>query len=165
MRIVPLPMPRTGRWHLANERISGANTMNSHALIITLRRRRSLLLKAYVFHVGCFMSTCALAATDSVHATVASSLWMVLVTIPPVLLYTALVDRSCRRIDPAAATIGWLKIVLFTLFLTPIESSVVLPARNLWVSGRILRSYGPPRRSPPGRRSIIARLRSARPKG
>jgi len=75
-----------------------------------------------------------------VQGTVVASLWLVLVSIPPVLLYSALVDRSCRRVDPAAATVGWLKIVLFTLFLTPIESSLVLPVRNLWVSGRILRS-------------------------
>ena len=113
--------------------------MSKAALIAVLRRRRLLLLKAYILHVGCFMSTCAFAATDSVHVTVATSLWLVLVTIPPVLLYTALVDKSCRRIDPTAATVGWLKIVLFTVFLTPIESSLVLPAKNLWVSGRVLR--------------------------
>jgi len=114
--------------------------MSKAALVAALRRRRSLLLKAYIVHVGCFMSSCAFAATNSVHATVATSLWLMLVTIPPVLFYTALVDRSCRRIDPAAPTVGWLKIVLFTAFLTPIESSLVLPAKNLWVSGRILRS-------------------------
>lgn len=85
------------------------------SLIAQLQRRRSLLLKAYIFHVGCFTSSCAFAATGSVHMTVAASLWLVLVTIPPVLLYTALVDRSCRRVDPAAATVGWLKIILFTL--------------------------------------------------
>ncbi|MEW9624894.1 hypothetical protein [Rhodanobacter geophilus] len=132
--------------------------MEKSALIAALRRRRLLLLKAYIVHVGCFMSTCAFAATDSVHATVATSLWLVLVTIPPVLLYTALVDRSCRRLDPAAPTVGWLKITLFTVFLTPIESSLVLPAKNLWVSGRILRSC----ESPPASRSNGRAARTAR---
>ena len=124
--------------------------MGRKARIAALRRRRSILLKAYIVHVGCFMSTCAFAATNSVHASVVSSLWVVLVTIPPVLLYTALVDRSCRRIDPAAATVGWLKIVLFTVILTPLESSLILPVRNLWVSGRLLRSC----QSPPADRSL-----------
>ena len=119
---------------------SSVQAMSKAALVSALRRRRSLLLKAYIIHVGCFASSCAFAATGSVHATVATSLWLMLVTIPPVLIYTALVDRSCRGIDPTAATVGWLKIVLFTVFLTPIESSLVLPAKNLWVSGRVLRS-------------------------
>ena len=114
--------------------------MTRAARVAALKRRRSLLLRAYVVHVGSFTSTCAFAATGSVHGTIAGSLWMVLVTIPPVLVYTALVDRSCRRIDPAAATVGWLKIALFTALLTPLESSLVLPARNLWIARRILRS-------------------------
>lgn len=114
--------------------------MTRAARIAALRRRRSLLLRAYVVHVGSFTSTCAFAATGSVHATIAGSLWMVLVTIPPVLIYTALVDRSCRRLDASAATVGWLKIALFTALLTPLESSLLLPARNLWIARRILRS-------------------------
>lgn len=135
--------------------------MGKVALIAALRRRRSLLLKAYVVHLGCFVSTCAFAATDSVHATVATSLWLVLATIPPVLLYTALVDRSCRRVDPAAPTVGWLKIVLFTVFLTPIESSLVLPAKNLWVSARVLRSCElPPATYSYGRAARAAKSRN-----
>ena len=117
--------------------------MDKAALITQLRKRRTLLLRAYVLHVGCFLSTCAFAAAHPVQSLVDSSLWIVLLTIPPVLLYTALVDRSCRRVDPSAATVGWVKIAAFTLFLTPIESSLVLPARNLWVATRILRSCGP----------------------
>ena len=115
--------------------------MGKVSAIALLRRRRSLLLKAYVVHVGLFTSTCAFAATDAVHVTVATSLWLTLVTIPPLLLYTVLVDRSCRAIDPNARTAGLVKVILFTLFLTPYESSLVLPAKNLWVARRIIRAW------------------------
>ncbi len=123
--------------------------MDKATFITQLRKRRKLLLRAYLLHVGCFASTCTFAATHAVQVTVDSSLWIVLLTIPPVLLYTALVDRSCRRIDPAAPTVGWLKIAVFTIFLTPIESSLVLPLTNLWVARRILRSCEHERSSSP----------------
>ena len=118
--------------------------MEKASVIEILRRRRLLLLKAYVVHVGLFSSTCIFAATDAVHVTVASSLWLTLITIPPVLLYTVLVDKSCRAIDPAARTAGLLKVILFTLLLTPYESSLVLPAKNLWIARRILRAWDKP---------------------
>lgn len=111
--------------------------MQESAIIKTLRRRRALLLKTWLLHVGCFTSTCAFAATNSAHVTVAS-LWFVLVTIPPVLLYTVLVDRSCRKIDPNATSVGLAKIVVITVLFTPIESSLVLPIKNLLVARRIL---------------------------
>lgn len=115
--------------------------MTASTLITALRRRRRWLLKAYLLHVGCFMSTCALAATDSVHVSVATALWLVLVTIPPVLVYTVLVHRSCRRLDPAAPTVGVWKLAVVTVCFTPLESSLVLPVKNLVVSRRLLRKH------------------------
>jgi hypothetical protein len=110
-------------------------------LIELLRRKRMLLLKAYVFHVGWPASTCAFAATDSMQVGLTTSLWLTLVTVPPVLLYTVSVHKACRAIDPRAKTAGWIPIILFTLFLTPFESGLILPAKNLLVSRRILRKW------------------------
>lgn len=127
-----------------------------------LRRRRSRLLKAYVLHVGLFTSSCAFAATDATYAAIATTLWLALVTIPPVLLYTVLVHKSCRAIDPSAPSAGLLQVILFTVFLTPYESSLVLPARNLWVSRRILRAADRPSTMHAGDRPIAARFRATR---
>ncbi len=124
--------------------------MRESTVIRVLRRRRSLLLKAWLLHVGCFMSTCAFAATDTVHVTMATALWLVLVTIPPVLFYTVLVDRSCRNIEPTAPTAGLAKVVVITLLLTPLESSLVLPVKNLLVSRRILAKWGSDSTDHPG---------------
>jgi hypothetical protein len=110
-------------------------------LIEHLRRKRALLLKAYFIHVGWFASTCAFAATDATQVGLTTSLWLALITVPPVLLYTVSVHKACRAIDPAAKTVGWVPIILFTVFLTPFESGLILPAKNLLVSRRILREW------------------------
>lgn len=109
-------------------------------LIDHLRKRRALLLKAYVIHVGWFASTCAFAATDAAQIELATSLWLTLLTVPPVLLYTVSVHKACRAIDPSAKTAGWFPVIFFTIFLTPLESGLILPAKNLLVSRRILRA-------------------------
>ena len=115
--------------------------MEKVMLIEQLRRKRLKLLKAYVLHVGWFASTCASAANDAADLAVATSLWLALITIPPVLLYTVIVHRACRAVDPGARTVGVVPIILATIFLTPFESGLVLPAKNLWVSRCILRAW------------------------
>lgn len=115
--------------------------MERALLMARLRRRHRRLLQAYVLHVGLFASSCAFAAADATHASIATAMWLALITIPPVLLYTVLVHRSCRAIDPTARSVGLTSVILFTVFLTPYESSLVLPAKNLWVSRRILRAW------------------------
>jgi hypothetical protein len=114
--------------------------MNKSELMGRLRKRRARLLNAYVLHVGLFASSCAFAATDTVHLAMTTSLWLALLTIPPVLYYTVLVHRSCRSVDPRARTAGVLQVIVFTVLLTPYESSLVLPLKNLWISRRILRA-------------------------
>lgn len=110
-------------------------------LIDLLRRKRALLLKAYLVHVGWLTSTCAFAATGAAQIGLTTSLWLTLVTVPPVLVYTASVHKACRAIDPKARTAGWMLIILFTLFLTPFESGLILPAKNLLVSRRMLQAW------------------------
>lgn len=112
--------------------------MEQAALIEQLRKKRSRLLKAYVLHVGWFFSTCAFAATELSQTGLTTSLLLTLVTVPPVLFYSVLVHKACRAIDPRARTAGIVPIIVFTIFLTPFESGLILPARNLWVSRKIL---------------------------
>ena len=115
--------------------------MDKSLLIEQLRRKRLRLLRVYIVHVGWLTSTCASAATDGTHFAVATSLWLTLITVPPVLIYTVVVHKACRVIDPAARTVGLMPIVLATIFLTPFESGLILPAKNLWVSRCILRAW------------------------
>lgn len=130
-------------------------------LIAHLRRRRSLLWKAYLVHVGWFASTCAFAATDRSQAAIATSLWLALLTVPPVLFHTVSVHKACRAIDPAAKSLGWGPVILATVFLTPFESGLVMPARNLWVSRCVLRAWErAPAQGPP--LEVVARSRSSR---
>jgi hypothetical protein len=110
-------------------------------LIDQLRKKRKLLLKAYVLHVCWFFSTCALAATDVTQIGLTTSLLLTLITVPPVLIYSVSVHKACRAIDPSARTAGIVPIILFTVFLTPFESGLILPAKNLWVSGKILLAW------------------------
>ena len=112
--------------------------MEQALLIDQLRRKRMRLLKAYVLHVGWFFSTCAFAATDATQIGLTTSLLLTLITVPPVLFYSVSVHKACRAIDPNARTAGIVPIIFFTIFLTPFESGLVLPARNLWVSRKIL---------------------------
>jgi hypothetical protein len=115
--------------------------MQPQEKIERLRRRRKRLMQAYLIHVGWLTSTCAFAASDAVNVAITTALWMVLITVPPVLIHTVLVHKACRAIDPRSGTVGWVPVVLATVFLTPFESALVLPAKNLWVSRCILRAW------------------------
>ncbi len=110
-------------------------------LIELLRRKRALLFKAYLVHVGWFASSCAFAATDIVQNGLIISAWLTLITLPPVLIYSVSVHKLCRAIDHRAKTAGWAYIILFSILLTPLESGLILPAKNLLISRRILRTY------------------------
>ena len=110
-------------------------------LIEILRERRAILLKAYIFHVAWFSSTCAFAITDGSTIAFTTSFWLALLTVPPVLLYTVSVHKACRAIDSNSKTVGWKPIIIATLLLTPFESGLILPARNLWISRCMLRKW------------------------
>ncbi|HEY0938836.1 MAG TPA: hypothetical protein VGE08_01960 [Steroidobacter sp.] len=115
--------------------------METERKIERLRRRRKTLLQAYLVHVGWLTSTCAFAASGTVELAITTSLWLVLITVPPVLVHTVSVHRACRAIDPRSHTVGWVPVILATIFLTPFESALILPAKNLWVSRSILRAW------------------------
>ena len=115
--------------------------MNKTALMERLRRKRMLLLKAYVLHVGLFASTCACAATDTAQVTIATSIWLTLITVVPVLLYTVIVHKAIRAVEPSAPSVGLKEILITTALLTPLESGLFMPARNLWIARGILRAW------------------------
>jgi hypothetical protein len=115
--------------------------MDHQSKIDRLRNVRKKLFRAYLIHVGWLTSTCACAATDAAEMSIVTTLWLVLLTVPPVLIYAVSVHKACRAIDPRSGTFGWIPIILATIFLTPFESALVLPARNLWVARRLLRTY------------------------
>jgi hypothetical protein len=108
-------------------------------LIEALRRRRARLKQAYAVHVCWLVIMCTLGAINAAQWGVSIALCLTLLTVPPVLIFNVLVHRSCRALDPASRTVGVWAIVIFTVFLTPFESGLVLPARNLMVSRKLLR--------------------------
>lgn len=115
--------------------------MEAQEKIDRLRKTRKRLLTAYFVHVGWLTSTCAFAATGSIDVAITTSLWLVLITAPPVLIHAVAVHKACRAIDPKSRTFGWLPIIVATVLLTPFESALVLPARNLWVARRLLQAW------------------------
>jgi hypothetical protein len=129
-----------------------------------LRKTRSRLMKAYIFHVGWFASSCASAATDAVVLPLSTLMLLTLITVPPVLIYTVSVHKACKEVDPKARTAGLWQVIFFSIFLTPLESGLVLPARNLWVSRRILRAWKKPNKVKNYRTlRVLGRAENARP--
>ena len=70
-----------------------------------------------------------------------ASVLLTLLTVPPVLIYTVRVHHLCRAIDPKARTVGWFPVLVTTLVLSPFESGLILPAKNLLAASRILKVH------------------------
>ena len=109
------------------------------SLIPKLIKQRRRLLQSYLVHVAWFATMIVTAITHSSRAVVASSIFLALITVPPVIAYAAAVHRTCRAIDPSAKTIGIVPMIIMTVLFTPFESGLVVPAKNLLVSGKLLR--------------------------
>lgn len=139
--------------------------MDKAALIEQLRKKRMRLLKAYVLHVGWFTSTCVSAATDAVPITIATSLWLTLITVVPVLIYTVATHKAIRAVEPSAPSVGLGTVIITTVLFTPLESGLLLPLRNLWVAGAILRAWDRARAFVPIRRINLLRWTAHSPNG
>jgi len=107
--------------------------------ITTLRRQRRRLLQSYVVHVAWFTAMIVTAPTQASTKTIAAAILLALITVPPVIAYATAVHRTCRAIDPRAKTIGLVPMLIMTVLFTPFESGLVVPAKNLLVSGRLLK--------------------------
>ena len=67
---------------------------------------------------------------------------LTLLTVPPVLIQAVRVHHCCRALDPRAATVGWVPVLVTTLLLSPFESGLILPVKNLLAANRLLRRHG-----------------------
>lgn len=104
-----------------------------------MRQVRRALIRAYVLHVVWFTIMCVFVARHwSAHGLQASAL-LTLITVPPVLYYTVRLHTLCRAIDPRARTVGWVPVLITTFVLSPFESGLVLPLKNLLACNRLLR--------------------------
>lgn len=106
------------------------------AELVTARR---WLIRSYLLHVVWFGAMCLFVAFGWKQRGLTVTVLLTLITVPPVLWATVRVHVLCRRIDPRAATVGWVPVIVTTLVLSPFESGLVLPAKNLWVATRLLR--------------------------
>jgi len=110
-------------------------------LIDQLQKARAALIRTYVFHVVWFTAMCCFVGFQWGQHGLKVSVLLALVTVPPVLFYTVRVHRLCRAIDPKASTVGLVPVIITTLILSPFESGLVLPVKNLLVANRLLRAH------------------------
>jgi len=104
-----------------------------------LRAARRSLIRAYVLHVVWFAVMCAFVGWHWSQNGLQASVLLTLVTVPPVLYYTVRVHTLCRAIDPCARTVGWVPVLITTFILSPFESGLVLPLKNLLACNKLLR--------------------------
>ena len=110
-------------------------------LVRELEKARMALARTYLLHVAWFAVMCAMVGLRWSPHGLKVSVLLTLVTVPPVLFYTVRVHRLCRRIDPTARTVGLVPVVVTTVVLSPFESGLILPAKNLFVAIRVLRTF------------------------
>ncbi len=117
------------------------SVMDKETLIVELRKARAGLIRTYILHVTWFVSMCVFAGFQwSLHGRQATVL-LTLLTVPPVLFYTVKVHKLCRAINPASHTVGWVPVLVTTLVLSPFESGLILPAKNLIAANKLLRDH------------------------
>lgn len=107
-----------------------------YSRLATLRRA---LIRAYALHVAWFAAMCAFVGWHWSQRGLQASVLLTLVTVPPVLYYTVEVHRLCRAVDPRSRTVGWVPVLITTLVLSPFESGLVLPLKNLLACNKLLR--------------------------
>jgi hypothetical protein len=113
--------------------------MERDELLSRLARTRTGLIRTYVLHVVWFAAMCMFTALQWRHDGLKASVLLTLLTVPPVLFYTVRAHRLCRALDPRARTVGLVPVLVTTVILSPFESGLILPLKNLLVSNRILR--------------------------
>ena len=151
-REVPFPgtpvvrLPSVSGSRVAGRLNSGVRALMDNPLTATLARQRRRLLQSYVVHVIWFVAMIATAIAHTSKAVATTSIGLALITVPPVIVYAALVHKTCRAIDPNSRTIGLIPMILMTIFLTPFESGLIVPAKNLMVSAKLLRQLRSPSR-------------------
>ena len=113
--------------------------MERDELLFRLARTRTGLIRTYVLHVVWFAVMCTFTALQWRQDGLKASVLLTLLTVPPVLFYTVRAHRLCRALDPRARTVGLVPVLVTTVILSPFESGLVLPLKNLLVANQILR--------------------------
>lgn len=124
--------------------------MDRDELLRQLARTRTGLIRTYVLHVSWFTIMCTATALQWRQDGLKTTVLLTLVTVPPVLVHTVRTHRLCRALDPRARTVGLVPVLITTVILSPFESGLVLPLKNLLVASRLLREA---RRAAPARRA------------
>ena len=139
----PSPLRGLGRAesHRAGRLNSGVRAHMEKSLVEILVQQRQRLLQSYVIHVLWFTAMIFTAVFHASRITIAASILLALITVPPVIYYASAVHKTCRTMDPRARTIGLVPMIIMTVFLTPFESGLIVPAKNLWVSGKLLKEH------------------------
>lgn len=109
-----------------------------HRHLATQRRR---LAVSYLVHLLWFATMCALAFAQHQPLGLRYSVLLTLLTVPPVLYFTVRVHTLCRTLDPHARTVGLVPVLVTTLVLSPFESGLLLPLKNLLVANALLRRH------------------------
>ena len=99
------------------------------------------MIRAYVVHVAWFAIMLAFVSLQWAQQGLKASVLLTLLTVPPVLVYTVRVHHLCRAIDPKARTVGWVPVLVTAIALSPFESGLILPAKNLLAANRILKTH------------------------
>lgn len=118
----------------------GIAAITDPLLVLRLRKARAALVRAYVVHVAWFATMLAFVSFQWAQRGLKASVLLTLLTVPPVLVYTVKVHHLCRAIDPKARTVGWVPVLVTTIALSPFESGLILPAKNLLAANRILKA-------------------------
>lgn len=82
-----------------------------------------------------------MAASGAAHNTILASLGLAALIALPLYTINMLVHLATRAVKPDANTVGLVQLLASLIFLTPIEAALVLPAINLFVSGRVLKAH------------------------
>ena len=109
------------------------------ARYIELRKLRSSLVKAYALHVVWFAFMCAFVGWRWSEHGLKASVLLTLLTVPPVLYYTVKTHTLCRAIDPTARTVGLVPVIVTTFILSPFESGLILPLKNLLAANNLIK--------------------------
>jgi hypothetical protein len=108
---------------------------------VELAKLRRSLIRVYVLQVAWFAAMCTLAGSHWSEDGLKASVLLTLLTVPPVLYYTVRMHATCRSIDPAARTVGLVPVIVTTFVLSPFESGLILPMKNLLAANKLLKKH------------------------
>ena len=86
-----------------------------------------------------FSSSCVLAGTGIEQATFVTLFVFLLIAAIPVIILNIYLHRAIRSIEPNMPSAGIKQAVISSIFLTPYEAAIVLPAINLFCANVLMK--------------------------